>query len=138
MNLTDLISYKPRGYKRYLTPQEYESSDDEHKYYYVADYLKYKNVKVREYSECQECGHKEFIGWVTIPKPIGKPYRYILTPRVCLTWIMKGQIENLNSSNILMDRVLNKRMNPSKPVWVETNGRSLVEALKDPTTEITK
>ena len=131
-----LMGYKPSGANPFITPEQFEGLSDEDKYYYEPDYKKYRVIKVRDYSECCECGHKEFLGWVEKEIPVGEPYRYLLTAQTVPYALYKMAIDNtrnsVNSSNVLMERVLNK------PIMVDTNGRSVAEALSDPKTEIVR
>ena len=59
---------------KYITPAKY--ADIGGKWGYAAEYAEYRTKKVRSYSECDECGHKEYLGWVEKQFPIGEPVRY--------------------------------------------------------------
>jgi len=68
--------------KAFMTPAEYKKSDKETKYYYSPEYKKYRNKKERDYSDCNCCGSRQFLGWVERTIPVGEPYRYKKQDRV--------------------------------------------------------
>lgn len=110
MNFTNPITLGiiPKGYRKYITPEVYDELDDEHQYYYEPEYKKYRTKKVRTYSDCEECGHKEFLGWEEEKVPVGEPHRYISTPQLMRYGDVRRMVDNLSSSNVLMDRILSK------------------------------
>jgi hypothetical protein len=95
----------PEGWKQKLTILQYEKLDDEKKKYYKPLFAKYRTVKHRTY----DFDTGQFCGWephqVGIGAPIG--YEYV-------GYWAALTIDQLNSSNVLMERVLNKKSNWTK------------------------
>jgi hypothetical protein len=108
-----LLHEPPSGTKKYITPEEYASLSDEGQYYYQPEWREYRTKKVRDYSECGECGHREFLGWIEEQVPLGEPYRYIYTqpfmPYQVIRSIQAAEIDSINRSNVLMKRVINDK-----------------------------
>lgn len=106
------LGYSVEGPK-WVSPAKFETMTDEWKYYYVAKYADYRKVKVREYSICDECGHREFLGWVEEEKPIGKPIRFVkiqqFIPYPVYKAGMESMLESVNHSNVLARRILNDK-----------------------------
>ena len=106
------MGFAPKNSPKWVTPARFEIMTDEQKYYYVAKYAKYKKVKVREYYICDECGRKEFMGWMVEERPIGKPVRYVLVqqsmPYSVYKSGMASMMESVNHSNVLAARILNR------------------------------
>ena len=64
--------------KRYIYPETYDALIPEHQDWYIREWKQYKEKRVRSYDECDSCGHRRFIGWVTERTPVGDPWRYRL------------------------------------------------------------
>lgn len=99
----------PKGTKKYITPQLYEKLTDEERYPYSPDYLKYRTVKVRNYSECDCCGHKEFMGWVEEQIPIGEPYRYVWRRPFLPYGVTNRLMDQILNSNVIATRILGNK-----------------------------
>lgn len=61
-----------------ITLEEYEKLKGIDRIDWQPVYAGYKIKKERSYSECDCCGHREFVGWVERSYPIGKPLHYEL------------------------------------------------------------
>lgn len=107
------MGFAPKGCPKWVSPARFKTMTDEQQYYYVARYAEYKKVKVREYYICDECGHKEFLGWVEEDRPIGKPIRFVLTQQFIPYGLYKAgmdsMMESVNNSSILAARILHEK-----------------------------
>lgn len=98
--------------KQYVTPGEFADFDEEHQYYYRPEWREYRTRKVRDYSECECCGNREFLGWIEEQTPIGDPYRYVyqrpFVPFGAAKAMTAKMVDTLNESNVLTMRLMNK------------------------------
>lgn len=93
-----LGSKAPDGWKQKVTLKQYAKLDDRQKYYKPL-YAKYRTKKIRDYDP----DYGNFVSWRPIQVGIGEPigYEYV-------GYIEARLIDQVLSSNVLMDRVLNK------------------------------
>lgn len=101
-----------------VTPKEYESLTDKEKYYLDPVWKEYKTKKVRDYSDCMECGHREFLGWIEEQVPVGEPYGYKkitpFFPYDLMKQITATHTDQVLNSNIIMQRTLNAKWSGSE------------------------
>lgn len=94
--------------------EAYNKLSDDGKLWYAPEYEHYKVKKVRKYESC-DLGYEHFLGWEEERTPIGEPYKYLKVDaftynlRVVQALTRPMIIDSLNKSNVLMDRVLNKK-----------------------------
>lgn len=100
--------------KKVVTPEIYENMPETDQDWYSPDYEKYKVKKSRSYEAC-DLNHTHFMGWVEEHIPIGHPYRYIKVDsftynmRVMRRLSELAIVDRVNSTNLLMNRVLNPK-----------------------------
>lgn len=89
----------PAGWKQKVTLKQYAKLGDRQKYYGPL-YAKYRTKKIRDYDP----DYGNFVGWKPIQVGIGEPigYKYV-------GYWSARLIDQINSSNVIMDRVLNKK-----------------------------
>jgi hypothetical protein len=107
MQFTTAINFAyepPEGWKKKVTLAQYAKLGDKQKYYEPL-YAKYRTKKIRDY----DIDTGQFVGWRPIQVGIGDPtsYKYV-------GYFEARMIDQINSSNVLMDRVLNKPIKWSK------------------------
>jgi hypothetical protein len=97
--LTTTMGPPPKGWLEKLTLKQYAKFDDERKKYYEPLYAKYRTKKIRDYDP----DYGNFVGWRPIQVGIGDPvgYKYVGY------WAART-IDQINNSNVLMKRILNK------------------------------
>lgn len=103
MQFNTLVSFgykAPDGWKQKLTLAQYAKIDEEKKKYYKPLYAKYRTVKHRAY----DIDTGQFCGWEPHQVGIGEPIRYEYVGY----WEART-IDQLMTSNVLIDRVLNKK-----------------------------
>lgn len=88
----------PKGWEQNVTLKQYAKLGDRQKYYEPV-YAKYRTKKIRDYDE-----YDTFAGWKPIQVGIGEPISYKY-----MGYYAARTIDQINSSNVLMDRVLNKK-----------------------------
>lgn len=88
----------PEGWKQKVTLKQYAKLGDRQKYYEPL-YAKYRTKKIRDYDECDN-----FAGWKPIQIGIGDPIAY----EYVSYWAART-IDQLNSSNVLTERILNRK-----------------------------
>jgi len=93
-----------------LKPENYAKLTECEQYYYVPIWKEHSYKKVREYLECDCCGHKEFIGWVERKTPIGEPYGYKkikpFFPYILQKTLTKAEVDRMLQSNVIASRLL--------------------------------
>lgn len=105
MNFTDRVldltrGRAPDGWPEKLDLEGYSKLDSERKKYYEPLYAKYRTKKIRDYDP----DYGNFVGWRPIQVGVGDPigYRYV-------GYIAARTIDQVNSSNVLMARVMNPK-----------------------------
>lgn len=88
----------PEGWLQKLTLKQYAELNNERKKYYEPLYAKYRTKKIRDYDE-----YDNFAGWKPIQIGIGNPISYEYVGY----WTART-IDQINNSNVLMSRILNK------------------------------
>lgn len=91
------INRPPDGWPKELSIEEYSTLGTDRRYYYQPIYAKYRTKKVRDYDP----DYGNFLGWRPIEIGIGEPtgYKYV-------GYIAAKAIDQINSSNVLMGRIL--------------------------------
>lgn len=103
MNFSDKVLLigmaAPEGWKQKVTLKQYAKLGDRQKYYEPL-YAKYRTKKIRDYDP----DYGNFIGWRPIQVGIGDAttYKYVGY------WVART-IDQLNSSNVLTERIFNKK-----------------------------
>lgn len=92
-----------------ITPEKYKSLTEREQYYWTPEWKEHTYKKIREYSECNCCGHREFMGWKKVGTPIGEPWRYVeyhpFLPYVAQKAINDSVINSINNTNIITKRI---------------------------------
>lgn len=93
-----------------ITPEKYTTLSERERYYWTPEWKRHTYKKVREYSDCDHCGHREFMGWKTVGTPIGEPWRYVehhpVLPYVAYKTVNDSVVDQILNSNVLNKRLV--------------------------------
>lgn len=92
-----------------MSIEKYLKLSEEDKLWYRPVYKTYKVTKHREYETC-DLGHEHFMGWQETRKGMGQPISYekVGAFEHIGNVAQARQVEQINKSNIIMERVLSR------------------------------